>query len=104
MIARVWEAFTAHADLLRVALLAGREDGSAGPLREALRPVADRIGALVSLGQGLGYVRDDLEPDAVAVQVLATALGYVSLDGVLGERPPPDQGMAIELLLRPLAW
>jgi AcrR family transcriptional regulator len=104
-IGRIWETFTAQADLLRAALLAGREDGgSRAPLHEALRPVADRIGALVSWGRGLGYVRDDLEPGAVAVQVLATALGYLSLDGVLGERRPPDHETAIELLLRPLTW
>jgi AcrR family transcriptional regulator len=104
-IRRVWETFTAQADLLRAGLLAGRADGgSGGSLPEALRPVADRIGGLVSLGQGLGYVRDDLEPEAVAVQVLATALGYVSLDGVLGARRPTDQETAIELLMRPLIW
>jgi AcrR family transcriptional regulator len=104
-IGRIWETFAAHADLLRVALLAGQHDGAAvNALREALGPVADRIRSLVSQGQGLGYVRDDLEPEAVAVQVLATALGYVSLDGVLAERRSPDQRMSIDLLLRPLAW
>jgi AcrR family transcriptional regulator len=105
VIGQVWEAFTRHAELLRAALLAGRgADAGSVTLDAALRPVADRIAALVSLGQGLGYVRDDLEPRAVAVQVLATALGYVSLDTVSGERQPTDHRMAIELLLRPLAW
>lgn len=105
MIGRVWETFAAHADILRVALLADREgSGGVGALREALGPVAGRIAALVSQGQGLGYVRDDLEPETVAVHVLATALGYVSLDGALAERQPPDRRASLELLLRPLAW
>lgn len=104
-IGRIWETFAGHADLLRAALLAGRSDGpGVHSLREVFAPLADRIRSLVSQGQGLGYVRDDLEPEAVAVQVLATALGYVSLDGVLAEPRPPDQRMSIELLLRPLAW
>jgi AcrR family transcriptional regulator len=103
-IGRIWDTFAGHADLLRVALLAGRGDGTAvRALHEALGPVADRIRSLVSQGQGLGYVRDDLEPEAVAAHVLATALGYMSLDGAL-ERRPPDHRMSIDLLLRPLAW
>lgn len=105
-IARTWAAFAEHADLLRAALLAGPDDGPAsGVLREALGFAADRIAALVSSGQGLGYVRDDVEPSAAARQILATALGYVSLDGVLGEpRASGDHSAPIELLLRPLAW
>ncbi len=104
-VGRVWETFAAHADLVRVALLAGPEDGvAAAALRAALGPVADRIAALVSSGQGLGYVRDDVEPRSIAVQVLATTLGYVSLGDVLGQRHLADGRTPIELLLRPLAW
>ena len=105
-IARVWAAFAEHADLLRAALLTGPADGGASrALRAALDPVASRIAALVSSGQGLGYVRDDVEPRTVARQVLATALGHVSFDGVSGEPDAArDHRAPIELLLRPLAW
>jgi AcrR family transcriptional regulator len=104
-ITRIWETFAAHAELLRAALLACTEDGAgAEAFRGALGPVAGRIDALVSLGQGLGYVRDDIEPGVVAAQVLATTLGYVSLGGVLEQPRSAESRLPIDLLLRPLAW
>jgi TetR/AcrR family transcriptional regulator len=103
-IARVMQTFAAHADLLRIALMAGpRDGGGSHVLRGALNPVAERIAALVSLGQGLGYVRDDVQPATVARQVLATALGHIALSEVLGQFPG-ESGVPMELLLRPLTW
>jgi len=56
---------------------------------------------LVSEGQGLGYVRDDVDPDVVARLILATALGCLALDG-----PPATRlrDAAIDLVTRSLAW
>jgi AcrR family transcriptional regulator len=103
-VARVWETLAAETLLVRAAMLhpSYGETPSMG-LGLALQSVADRIRSLISQGQGLGYVRDDVDAGTAAFHVVATAVGYVSLANVQplggGRRPAP-----IDQLLSALTW
>ncbi len=99
---RVLGAPLANADLVRATVaLSGPEHGPRTSLAEPLARLAETIRSLVSDAQGLGYVRDDVDPEFVAHVVLATAVGSVVLDGA----SPQDLPRAVtDLLLRALAW
>lgn len=60
-----------------------------------------RVRQLISEGQGLGYLRDDVEPAAASQVFLATAIGWVAL--APGMPAEAAQGAA-GLLLRALTW
>lgn len=99
---RVLVALVANADLVRATVVAsGTEDASREALAGPLARLGETIRALVSDAQGLGYVRDDVDPDMVARIVLATALGSVVLEGASQQDLP---GGVIDLLVRALAW
>jgi TetR/AcrR family transcriptional regulator len=100
--AQVFNSVTANGDLVRTSLLGGDPDEKAG---EVVVEPLERLGAtvrqLVSEGQGLGYVRDDVDPDVIARLILATAVGCLALEG-----PPATElrDAAIDLVTRALAW
>lgn len=104
---RVFDAVAAHGDLIRMSLLgAAAGDGARAILGEALASLSGTIRTLVSEGQGLGYVRDDVDPEIVARLVLATAVGVLALDGgqAEGGRATDLRRSAIDLIARALAW
>jgi len=99
---QVFDSVAAHADLVRTSLLGGsRAETSAEVVAQPLDRLTATVRQLVSEGQGLGYVRDDVDPDVVARLILATALGCLALDG-----PPATRlrDAAIDLVTRSLAW
>ena len=99
---RTSSAFTANADLLGATVIASEADeGSRAPLVEHLARLGETIRALVSDAQGLGYVRDDVDPGVVARMAVAIVVGSVVLSGASGDRRLRSE---IDLLIRGLAW
>lgn len=95
-------AFTANADLLRATIMAAETaEGTRAPLAEHLGQLRETVRLLVSDAQGLGYVRDDLDPDAVAHVAVALVVGPVLLPGTGGDGRLRS---GIDLLVRGLAW
>jgi hypothetical protein len=66
-----------------------------------LARLGETIRALVSDAQGLGYVRDDVDPGVVARMAIAIVVGSVVLSGASGDRRLRSE---IDLLIRGLAW
>lgn len=99
---RVFDALVANADLVGATVVAaGAEHGSRATLTEPLARLGETIRSVVSDGQGLGYVRDDVDPEIVARMVIATAVGSVVLEGASQKGPRRGE---IDLLVRALAW
>ena len=49
----------------------------------AFAPAIKRLVVLLAEGQGLGQVRDDLDPHLAAAQALILMVGYLSMEGVI---------------------
>lgn len=83
------------------------------PARNSLagfvRDLVGELSAVISEGQGVGYLRDDREPYRVAQQAVVLALGYLPLETVLaGGRAPERRSdwldRACDMLIESLAW
>ena len=99
---QVFDRVAANGDLVRASFVgAGREEGGAAVVIEPLERLSATIGQLVSEGQGLGYVRDDVDPNVVARLILATAVGCLALGGTAATEL---RDAAIDLVTRSLAW
>jgi AcrR family transcriptional regulator len=55
----------------------------------AFAPVINRLVVLLAEGQGLGQVRDDLDPHLAAAQALILMVGYLSLEAVVAASARP---------------
>ncbi len=53
------------------------------------RPPIRRIVVLLAEGQGLGMVRDDIDPHVAAAQALILMLGYLRLEPIIAASAPP---------------
>jgi hypothetical protein len=71
-----------------VALLA--QGGRAGP--QPFAPAINRLVVLLAEGQGLGLVRDDLDPHLAAAQALILMIGYLSMETVVAASARPLGG------------
>jgi TetR/AcrR family transcriptional regulator len=87
---RIRRALDAQFDYLArrpelVALLSqsGRADGA------AFGPAINRVVVLLAEGQGLGEVRDDVDPHVTAAQALVLMIGYLRHEGVIAASAPP---------------
>lgn len=84
---------------------AGAEAASAA--REYLGRLTGELAVIFSDGQGMGYFRDDLDPEVAARQAVALMAGFVTLrhlpDGADGDRRRWSQAAA-DLFLRAAAW
>jgi TetR/AcrR family transcriptional regulator len=72
-----------HPDLVTLLIQAGRSEA---------RPFAPAIRSLVVLlaeGQGLGEVRDDLDPHLAAAQALVLSIAYLGLEPLIAASAPP---------------
>jgi hypothetical protein len=72
-------------------------------VRDLLAQVRDAI----SSGQGLGYFRDDADPDEAAILAVSLCLGHAALRDLLPEDASSDEtwrDAAGDLLARGLAW
>ncbi len=108
---RLFQALASNADVVRLILLdsRGAGDPDVAPLNRAVRKLIEAVQTLISEGQGLGYFRDDIEPEVIATQALAIAAGYLALGRVAATpTTPPDQSgwvsAAADLLLRTVTW
>lgn len=72
-----------HPDL--VSLLGHAERVDAAPFAPAIR----RLVVLLAEGQGLGQVRDDLDPHLAAAQALVLMVGYLRLESLIAASAPP---------------
>ena len=52
-------------------------------------PAVKRMVVLIAEGQGLGQVRDEVDPHLVAAQALVLMVGYLKLEGVIAASAPP---------------
>ncbi|MEX2156592.1 MAG: TetR family transcriptional regulator [Gemmatimonadales bacterium] len=81
-----FEFLVRHPQLVALLGQAGR------PGRGDLAPFAPAINRLVVLlaeGQGLGQVRDDVDPHLAAAQALILMVGYLSMEGVIAASARP---------------
>jgi len=67
-----------------VALLAHAERSEAAPFAPAIR----RLVVLLAEGQGLGQVRDDVDPHVAAAQALVLMVGYLKLESLIAASAP----------------
>jgi len=78
-----FEFLSRHPEL--VALLAHAERSDAAPFAPAIR----RLVVLLAEGQGLGQVRDDVDPHVAAAQALVLMVGYLKLESLIAASAPP---------------
>jgi AcrR family transcriptional regulator len=69
-----------------VALLGQAGKGSAGG---AFTPAVKRLVVLLAEGQGLGHVRDDVDPHLAAAQALILMVGYLGMEAVVAASARP---------------
>ena len=55
----------------------------------ALAPAINRLVVLLAEGQGLGQVRDDVDPHLAAAQALILMVGYLSMEAVIATSARP---------------
>lgn len=87
---RLERAITAQFDFLArrpdlVAILAQGQRSDLAPLAPAIK----RLVVLLAEGQGLGQVRDDVDPHLTAAQALVLMVGYLQLEAVVAASAPP---------------
>lgn len=83
ILAGLFEFLERHPQL--VALLSHAERLDAAPFAAPIR----RLVVLLAEGQGLGLVRDDLDPHVAAAQALVLMLGYLRLEPIIAASAPP---------------
>jgi AcrR family transcriptional regulator len=79
----LFEFLEGHPQL--VALLAHADRLDVAPFASPIR----RLVVLLAEGQGLGHVRDDLDPHLAAAQALVLMLGYLRLEPLIAASAPP---------------
>jgi TetR/AcrR family transcriptional regulator len=103
LVGRLATSASENRDVIRMALATSSDP--ADPVREVTRTVVgrleQRLRELISEGQGLGYLRDDMDPAAAARLVLAGTLGWIALPP---DDRPEDTLQPIGLLLQALTW
>ena len=82
LLTTLYEFLEQHPDL--VALLAHAERPDGAPFAPPVR----RIVVLLAEGQGLGLVRDDVDPHVAAAQALILMLGYLRLEPIIAASAP----------------
>lgn len=83
VLSALFEFLEGHPQL--VALLGHAERFDAAPFASPIR----RLVVLLAEGQGLGLVRDDLDPHMAAAQALVLMLGYLRLEPLIAASAPP---------------
>jgi len=81
-LARQFDYLISHPDLVNLLSHAGRAD--VAPFAPAIK----RLVVLLAAGQGLGQVRDDVDPHVVAAQALVLMLGYLRLEALIAASAP----------------
>jgi len=76
-------------DRLRLALEALFDFLARYPAGAAFAPAIKRLVVLLAEGQGLGQVRDDLDPHLTAAQALVLMVGYLGMESVIAASARP---------------
>src|SRR5436189_5763961 len=82
-LAAQFDFLAAHPDLVTLLTQAGRSD--ARPFAPAIK----RLVILLAEGQGLGQVRDDVDPHMAAAQALVLVVAYPGLESPIAASGPP---------------
>ena len=82
-LAAQFEFLARHPDLVALLTQAGRVD--LAPFAPAIK----RLVVLLAEGQGLGHVRDDLDPHLTAAQALVLMVGYLGMESVIAASARP---------------
>lgn len=61
----------------------------------AFAPAIKRLVVLLAEGQGLGQVRDDVDPHLAAAQALILMVGYLSMEGIIAASARPLEDPAL---------
>src|SRR5205085_8847469 len=82
-LAAQFDFLAAHPDLVTLLTQAGRSD--ARPFAPAIK----RLVILLAEGQGLGQVRDDVDPHLAAAQALVLMVAYLTMETVVATSARP---------------
>jgi TetR/AcrR family transcriptional regulator len=93
-------------DLVRLLFRAPQRDATRSLADAVFEACVDRLSGVISRGQGLGYFRDDADPDGVARHAALLAVGYVGVGpvGAAGSPQPDWISSGADLLTHGLAW
>ncbi len=109
----IFQALAEQPELTSLVIHGVQEQRSRAPAppapNGAIRTFIQQLAHVISEGQGLGYFRDDADPEAVARQGVVLLLGYFALEGALtydrADRHRADWlDSVVDLLIRGLAW
>lgn len=110
---RLGEVFRRLAEEQEIAalLLQGMAEGGAAgrTAAQAVRGLVSRIAGLVSHGQGIGYFRDDTDPERAARHGVALLFGYLALEAASSTNEPVTHSTnwaddAVGFLVQSLMW
>jgi TetR/AcrR family transcriptional regulator len=102
----LFDALLARPDSAAI-LIEGAREGAKETTEEWGRETIDTIASTISEGQGLGFFRDDADPQLAARQAVTLILGYSALGPIVdkdGKSATIWLDGAAELLLRSLVW
>lgn len=109
-VARLYTSLSERPELVSLLYDSGRGPSASRSARRIMTQLARDLKEVVSRGQGLGYFRDDADPELAAQQAVVLCAGYLGLDRertqdptnpAMHERWPTA---VAELLARGLAW
>lgn len=103
-LAQLLTALDARPDMVALAVDRGPSEGAEPRALAWIQRATAEIGEAVSRGQGLGYFRDDVDPESIARQAFVSCIGFLALRRYLdvsAERWVRDVG---DTLLRATAW
>src|SRR5882724_5152694 len=83
-LAAQFEFLARHPEIVALLGQGTRSGGGA-----AFAPAINRLVVLLAEGQGLGQVRDDLDPHLAAAQALILMVGYLSMESVIAASARP---------------
>ncbi len=107
---RLYASLTERRELVSLLYDSGRGPSASRSARQIMTRLARDLEEVVSRGQGLGYFRDDADPELAAQQAVVLCAGYLGLDRERGEDPSNPATherwptAVAELLARGLAW
>jgi AcrR family transcriptional regulator len=89
-LAAQFEFLARHPEIVALLGQGTRSGGvAAGAAGTAFAPAINRLVVLLAEGQGLGQVRDDLDPHLAAAQALILMVGYLSMEAVIATSARP---------------
>ncbi len=104
---QMYAFLSSHSEVVAALVERSGETGPADTVRVTANELLFPIRRAIAEGQGLGYFRDDADPELAAAQALTLCLGHLALRGVwVGSIASPGEWTSAtrDLLARGLAW